>query len=139
MDQLFKHSDQLEKLYEAATGILGNKSAPDSKIQKFMDMYEEKAKWFEKAKAGSLRSNAQSFTCHIVVVCLQPACFKQATRTTSMKTTLCSERFPYPSRLSLVSLSGSSKSTVGWVEEQEKCQGESKSKSKGCSNKDCRG
>ena len=51
VDDLFAHSSKMEKLYGVATALLGSGKPKDEKLQKFIDVYNESAAWFGKAKA----------------------------------------------------------------------------------------
>ena len=52
VDELFTHSQKMEKLYEIVSGLLAKGDTSDGKYVKFVAAYQEKAAWFEKAKAG---------------------------------------------------------------------------------------
>lgn len=51
VDQLFKHSTDMEKLYGVVQG-LSAKKAPEESYQKCLQTFESSSSWFEKAKAG---------------------------------------------------------------------------------------
>lgn len=52
VDQLLHHSASMEKLYGTLQGMVARGVTNDAAYDRVLDVYDEKSKWFEKAKAG---------------------------------------------------------------------------------------
>ena len=53
VEQLFKHSEQMEQLYGCIQKLVGAKDPKESKLDKAISMALDKMKWFEKSKEAA--------------------------------------------------------------------------------------
>ena len=74
VDELFSHSQKMEKLYEVVSGLLAKGNTSEGKYVKFVAAYQEKAAWFEKAKAGFYGHSQLSWTKNPSTIDLIPIC-----------------------------------------------------------------
>lgn len=54
VDQLFAHSQQMEKIYGAMQLLVGQPDVKEGRCNKMIDLVGEKRAWFAKAKAHRL-------------------------------------------------------------------------------------
>lgn len=58
VQQLFKHSEQMETLYGSFQELMGCSETKEKKFRKAIDLANDKMKWFAKSKEGASKTGS---------------------------------------------------------------------------------